>query len=146
MYRLTDEPIDQQELLSAVADPAVGAVVTFIGLTRNHNDGRKVVSLSYEAYIGMAEKEMAKLGEEARRLWKVSKIAMIHRLGEVAIGEASVSIAVSAAHRAEAFEACQYLIDELKKRVPIWKKETFVGGEVWIGSQSGTPLSELKAP
>lgn len=137
MYRLTDEPIDVQELLAFVGDPGAGAVATFIGATRDHNEGRSVVSLDYEAYPGMAERQMARLGEEAGAKWRITRIAMVHRIGNVPIGEASVAIAVSAPHREDAFRACRYAIDELKKRVPIWKKEIYQGGEVWIGSQTG---------
>ena len=137
MYRLTDEPIDVQELLAFVGDPGAGAVATFIGATRDHNEGRSVVSLDYEAYPGMAEREMARLGEEAGAKWRITRVAMVHRIGNVPIGEASVAIAVSAPHRDDAFRACRYAIDELKKRVPIWKKEIYEGGEIWIGSQTG---------
>ena len=95
--------------------------------------------LEYEAYAEMAEKELARLGEQATKKWKIERIAIVHRLGAVHIGEASVVIAVSAAHRQDAFEACRFAIEELKKSVPIWKKEYFEGGEVWIGSQSDHP-------
>ncbi len=137
MYRLTDEPIELNELLAFVGDPAAGAVATFIGTTRDHNEGRSILSLDYEAYPGMAEREMARLGEEAEEKWQITRMAMVHRIGNVPIGEASVVIAVSAPHRDDAFKACRYAIDELKKRVPIWKKEIYRGGEVWIGSQTG---------
>lgn len=143
MYRLTDEPIDVQELLAFVGDPGAGAVATFIGATRDHNEGRSVVSLDYEAYPGMAEREMARLGEEAGAKWRITRVAMVHRIGNVPIGEASVAIAVSAPHRDDAFRACRYAIDELKKRVPIWKKEIYEGGEIWIGSQTGQRFTRV---
>ena len=106
-------------------------------MTRDHNDGRAVTQLEYEAFPEMALAEMRKIGDEARRRWPVTAIAIVHRIGVVPIGEASVVIAVSSAHRAAAFEACHFAIDRLKEVVPIWKKEHFQGGEVWIGSQKG---------
>ena len=118
--------------------------MTFVGTTRDHNEGRKVLSLEYEAYREMAEKELARLGEQAKKKWNIRRMAISHRIGLVKIGEPSVIIAVSAAHRGDAFEACRFAIEELKRSVPIWKKETFEGGEVWIGSQSGQPLPSLK--
>ena len=137
MYRLTDQAIELSELLAFVGDPAAGAVATFIGTTRDNNEGRSIISLDYEAYPGMAEQEMAKLGAEAAQKWEITRMAIVHRTGNVPIGEASVAIAVSAPHRDDAFKACRYAIDELKKRVPIWKKEIYQGGEIWIGSQTG---------
>ena len=145
MYRLTDKPIDVNELLTFVGDPGAGAVATFIGATRDNNEGRTIVSLDYEAYSGMAEQEMARLGEEAAAKWEVTRVAIVHRTGNVPIGEASVIIAVSAPHRDDAFKACRYAIDELKKRVPIWKKEIYEGGEIWIGSQTGERFAEPPA-
>lgn len=133
MYRLTTDAIDLNEVIAAVRDPAAGAIATFLGVTRDHNDGRQVTRLEYEAYPGMAEQEMARIGAEAARRWPTCKIAMVHRTGVVPLGEASVAIATSAAHRPEAFAACRFAIDRLKAAVPIWKKEYFVGGEAWIG-------------
>ncbi len=141
MYRVTEKALELQELIDFVADPEAGAVATFIGTARNHNEGRKVISLDYEAYPEMAEKELAQLGQEAREQWKLCRLAIVHRIGPVQIGETSVMIAVSAAHRQDAFAACRFAIEEIKKRVPIWKKEVFEGGEVWIGTQSGQPFS-----
>lgn len=143
MYNLSDKPLNLNELVTAVGDPRAGAIVTFIGTTRDNNEGRRVYSLEYEAYPGMAEQEMRKLGEEAAAQWLVSSIAVLHRIGRVPIGEASVMIAVASPHRDEGFKACRYVIDELKKRVPIWKKEIYEGGEVWIGTQSGERMAVL---
>lgn len=143
MYGLSEKLLNVNELIDFVGDPAAGAITTFIGTTRNNNEGRRIFSLEYEAYPGMAEKEMRVIGEEARTKWAIERIAVMHRIGHVPIGEASVIIAVSAAHRDDAFKACRYMIDELKKRVPIWKKEIYEGGEVWIGTQSGEPLGKL---
>lgn len=132
-------PIDVQELEQVVANPAAGAIVTFAGTTRRDNVGRRVLRLEYEAYEPMALSEMRKLALEAGQRWKIIRIAIRHRIGVVEVGETSVAIAVSAAHRAEAFEACRFAIDRLKEVVPIWKKEYFEGGEVWIGCQTSHP-------
>ncbi len=138
LCKITQSQIDMQELSDFVADPTAGAVATFVGMTRNTNEGRQVTRLEYECYPGMAEKEMEKIAAEVLQRWPVKKIAMIHRLGRVDIGEASVAIAVSSGHRHAAFEACHYAINQLKETVPIWKKELYEGGELWIGSQTGT--------
>jgi MoaE-MoaD fusion protein len=132
-------PVDLEALERAVADPRAGATVTFNGMTRQDNAGRSVIRLEYEAYEPMALSEMRKLAREAGDRWKIVRIAIQHRIGFVDIGETSVAIAVSAAHRAEAFEACRFAIDRLKEIVPIWKKEYFEGGEVWIGCQTSHP-------
>jgi molybdopterin synthase catalytic subunit len=142
MFRITDRPIDLHELVSYVTDPEAGAIATFIGTSRNHNEGRKVIALDYDGYPEMAEKELARIGEAARSKWRICRIAIVHRLGPVQITEASVMIAVSSAHREAAFAACRFAIEEIKKTVPIWKKEVFEGGEVWIGTQTGRPLPE----
>ena len=131
--------VDVAALEAAVADPAAGAICTFVGTTRENNVGRKVIRLEYEAYEEMALSEMRGLAEEAGRRWKITRIAITHRVGVVEIGETSVAIAVSAPHRAAAFEACRFAIDLLKEIVPIWKKEHFEGGEVWIGCQTSHP-------
>lgn len=144
MFRITQKPIDLQELVNFVTDPGAGAIATFIGTTRNNNEGRRVIGLDYEAYPEMAEKELARLGEEAKKRWNIQRMAIVHRIGPVQISEPSVIIAVSAAHRHDAFEACRFAIEEIKKSIPIWKKEVFEGGEVWIGTQSGQPLSPAK--
>ncbi len=135
MLRLTDRPIAIDDVLAAVADPAAGATVLFVGTTRDHNDGRRVERLEYEAYAGMAERELGRIAAAARERWPIARIAVVHRTGAVPIGAASVAIAVSAAHRAAAFEAARFAIDRLKEVVPIWKKELFEGGALWIGDQ-----------
>jgi len=142
MFAIVEDPIDAARVSAAVADPTSGAIVTFIGTTRDHNDGRAVTRLEYEAYPEMALAEMRKIADTARQRWPIAKIAIVHRIGVVPIGEASVVIAVSAAHRAPAFAACHFAIDRLKEVVPIWKKEHFDGGEVWIGSQTGQRFTE----
>jgi len=141
MFRVTDKPINLQELVDCVTDPEAGAIATFIGTTRNNNEGRKVIALDYEAYPEMAEKELTRLGEEARRKWQICRMAIVHRVGPVQLTEPSVMIAVSAAHREAAFAACRFAIEEIKRTVPIWKKEVYEGGEIWIGTQSGQPLN-----
>lgn len=135
--------VDYIEIAASTLDPAVyaarvradvnGAVVTFEGVTRNHNDGRVVLYLEYEAYRPMADRKIAELIAEMRKRWPIDRVAVGHRLGRVDIGETSLVIAVSAAHRRPAFEAALYFVDRLKEVVPIWKKEYFDGGEVWIG-------------
>ncbi len=140
MFRVIREPIDLKELVTYVTDPSAGAIATFIGTTRNNNEGRRVIALDYEAYPEMAEKELARLGAEAKQRWNIQRMAIVHRIGPVQITEPSVIIAVSAAHRDDAFQACRFAIEEIKKSVPIWKKEVFEGGEVWIGTQSGQRL------
>lgn len=132
-------PIDATVLERAVADPRAGAIVTFAGTTRADNAGRRVIRLKYEAYEPMALSEMRRLARQAGERWRIVRIAIAHRIGLVNIGETSVAIAVSSAHRAEAFEACRFAIDRLKEIVPIWKKEYFEGGEVWIGCQTSHP-------
>lgn len=139
MYRIVPGPIDVGAVTAAVTHPAAGAIVTFVGTTRDHNEGRRVIRLEYEAYEEMALSELRKLGQAAAGEWPIEKVAIEHRVGVVPVGEASVVIAVSSAHRGAAFEACRFLIDRLKEVVPIWKKELYEGGEVWIGSQTGTP-------
>ncbi len=140
MFEIHDKPIDVSTLIAAVSDPEAGAIATFIGTTRNNNEGRDVTTLEYEAYAEMAIAEMERIGEQARAQWPIRSIAIAHRIGVVPIGEASVVIAVSSPHRAAAFEASRFAIDRLKEVVPIWKKEHFDGGEVWIGSQTGQPF------
>lgn len=144
MFDIVNHPIDIAAVIAAAADPTAGATVTFIGTTRNENDGRQVQRLEYEAYPEMALAEMRKIGGTLHQRWSITHAAIVHRIGVVPIGEASVVIAVSAAHRRAAFEACHYAIDRLKELVPIWKKEHFDGGEVWIGSQTGVPFAEGK--
>jgi molybdopterin synthase catalytic subunit len=141
MFEIVEHPIDVGRLIGAVTRSQTGAVVTFVGTTRDHNAGRRVIRLEYEAYPEMAIREMRRIAEEAERRFSVAAVAMAHRIRAVEIGEASVAIAVSAAHRDAAFQACRFAIDRLKETVPIWKKEYYEGGEVWIGSQQGGPPS-----
>jgi len=122
--------------VAEVRDDGVGAIATFIGTTRARSRGRDVLYLEYEAYEGMAESVMADLAEKLSDRHELSKVSIHHRVGRVDIGDTSVVIAVSAPHRAAALAACREAIDELKVSVPLWKKETYVGGEEWIGQGS----------
>jgi len=135
-FRLCDEPLSVEAAVAEVRDEGAGAIATFIGTTRAQSRGREVLYLDYEAYEGMAEQVMAELADTLSRRHELCKVAIHHRVGRVAIGDASVVIAVSAPHRAAALAACHEAIDELKVSVPLWKKETYVGGEEWIGQGS----------
>lgn len=137
MFYLTDKPIDEIALKLAVHDVRAGAVVTFDGRVRNHNEGKAVSKLAYEAYEALAVREGIKIIDEARQKFSIIEARAAHRTGELEIGDVAVFVAVSAAHRDDAFKACRYLIDEVKMRLPIWKKETYVdGGSVWVNCQS----------
>jgi molybdopterin synthase catalytic subunit len=141
---LVETSIDVNAVLRQVSHEHAGAVVLFLGTVRDNNRGRHVKFLEYEAYPTMARKEMGRVAAEAQRRWPLSAIAIVHRLGHLEIGEISVAIAVAAGHRREAFEAAQFAIDTLKHTVPIWKKEVWADGAVWIGSEptgAGTPSS-----
>ena len=146
MIEITGAPIDHAALTERVRSHNAGAVCTFLGTVREMTGEKQTVALEYEAYPDMALTEMQKIGETARERWRVTRVAIVHRIGVVRLGEASVVIAVSAAHRRAAFEACHFAIDRLKEVVPIWKKEHFEGGEIWIGSQTGKPFEGRKAP
>ena len=132
MSFLTSQPIDLAALAASVSAPDHGAVATFSGLVRNHHRGRAVVSLGYSAYEPMAERICSDLVDEVHQRWDV-QVALQHRLGDLQIGDVAVGIAVSAQHRNTAFEACRWLIDELKSRVPIWKRERYAdGSDAWV--------------
>ena len=133
LFRVTADDIDSHLLLADVGDPAAGGTTLFVGTTRNENEGRVVERLEYEAYEAMAVEEMRRIGDEIARRWRIVAVSMVHRVGVVPVGQASVAVAVSAAHREEAFAACRYGIDTLKATVPIWKKEFYEGGEHWVG-------------
>ena len=132
--QLKSIPLSVQECTDFVASDGVGGIVVFIGTVRNTTAGRRVERLEFEAYGPMAISEMKKIAQQAREKWKVEKIAIHHRAGVLQIGEIPVIIAVATPHRQAAFEACQYCIDTLKKTVPIWKKEIFSDGEVWVAA------------
>lgn len=132
MVELTERPLDAAALAAALRTTADGATVTFVGTVRDHARGHRVVQLDYEAFGPMALKKMSAIEEEVRRRWPVTDIAIVHRTGSLHVGEASVVVAVTAAHRPEAFEACRHAIDTLKHTVPIWKKEFYAEGEAWV--------------
>lgn len=133
MIQLTHEPIDTQSLIEAARGQEAGAIVVFLGTTRELTDGRQTTALDYEAYGEMAESELAKLEAEARRRWSLCKCAIVHRLGRVPPTETSVAIVVAAPHRRDAFAAGQWLIDTLKETVPIWKREQWADGiSEWV--------------
>jgi molybdopterin synthase catalytic subunit len=130
---LTRDPIPVDRLLAAVARPDCGAVALFLGATRDHHQGRKVERLSYEAYEPMALTALESLERATVERFEVADCRIVHRLGDVPIAEASVAVVVAAGHRGPAFEACRWAMDELKRTVPIWKKESYAeGGEEWV--------------
>jgi molybdopterin converting factor subunit 1 len=140
---LTREPIDRDALVAKLKQPTDGAVVVFDGIVRDNTRGRKTLYLDYEAYEDMALGEMRKLAREAAEKFAIDRVGIVHRLGKLEIGESSIVIVVTSAHRAAAFDACRWLIDTLKRTVPIWKKEHFVDGAVW---KDGEPFpAELHA-
>ena len=134
LVEITAGPIVIDRILREVADPRAGAVVMFLGVVRDNARGRRVDALIYEAYESLARKEMEKIAAAIAERWPVTRVAMIHRTGQLVVGEASVAIGVSAPHRSAAFEAARFAIDTLKLAVPIWKKEIWEGGEAWVGA------------
>jgi molybdopterin synthase catalytic subunit len=137
MTGLQAEPIRTAELIAAVRGEADGAVAVFLGTVRDHNLGRRVTCLEYHAYDAMARAELERLEQAALREFEVSRVALVHRIGRLEIGEVSVAVVVASPHRDAAFRACRWIIDTLKRTVPIWKKEFFDGGEVWIEGCDG---------
>jgi MoaE-MoaD fusion protein len=135
-FRLSEEPLSLEAVVAEAASEEAGAVATFIGTTRIHSRGRTVTHLDYEAYEGMAEQVMAEIAEGLKGRYELCEVAIHHRIGRVGIGDRSVVIAVSAPHRQDALAACKDAIDTLKERVPLWKKEVYLGGEEWIGRGS----------
>ncbi len=133
LVAVSDEAIDPVALIEFVSSPRCGAVALFLGTVRDHSDGKTDVSkLDYEAYGGVAEQKIAEIVAEAREKWTLEHVAAVHRTGTLAVGESSVGVAVGSGHRVEAFAAARYVIDELKERVPIWKKEHWPGGAEWV--------------
>jgi molybdopterin synthase catalytic subunit len=139
-FLLTDRTIDPAVLMANMDDMSAGACVAFEGRVRNHNEGREVEALDYEAYAPLAEKEGLAIIGEARARFPVLKATCVHRTGSLALGDVAVWVAVTAEHRAAAFEACRYIIDEIKARLPIWKKEHYAGGTTgWINCATRGP-------
>ena len=140
---VTDQPLDAARLLADSVSPDDGAALLFWGVVRNENDGRPVSHLEYHAYAGMAERMMHRIAEEAISRFGVGDVRVVHRVGKLAVGEASVAIAVASPHRAEAYEASRYVIEELKRRVPVWKREGYVDGESeWVPGFSAAAEAE----
>ena len=135
-FRLTEGPVNLTSVVVAVVDEQAGAIATFLGTVRAQSRGREVIALEYEAYEEMAEDVMAEIAAEVDERYDLCKVAITHRLGRVEVGETSVAIAVSAPHRQDALAACADVIETLKARVPLWKKELYEGGEEWIGRGS----------
>ena len=143
MIELTEQPIDTQQVLRRVSSTQAGAVVLFLGTTREFTRGRQTLSLNYECYAGMAEKKLAELEARAHQRWPLVATAIVHRIGHLGLGEASVAIGVSSAHRQNAFEAGQWLIDTLKEVVPIWKQEKWADGTTeWVHPNLPTAPTE----
>jgi len=137
---IVDQPIDVTAILGRVSRSANGATVLFLGMVREVNEGRDVTGIEYSAYRSMAERELATIVEEAAALADSDDIAVVHRLGELAVGECSVAVAVGHPHRGRAFEAARYVIEELKQRVPIWKREHYVDGtREWVAANNTAP-------
>jgi molybdopterin synthase catalytic subunit len=142
MFEIVHDILDVRTLALQIASQSDGAIVTFSGIVRGTNQGKKVLFLEYEAYPEMAVKMMERIGEEIRGTWGLDSLRMQHRVGRLNVGETSVVIVVAAPHRDDAFAACQYAINRLKRIVPIWKKEVFEDGEVWVEG----PVETVEVP
>ncbi len=132
IIQITREPLDRNALIASASDPGMGGIVVFEGVVRDNARGKQVRYLEYDVYPEMAVQQIREILAEAERRWHVGRVAVSHRIGRLEIGEASVIIVVATPHRAEAFEACRYIIDTLKTTVPIWKKEVATNGEEWV--------------
>jgi molybdopterin synthase catalytic subunit len=141
-YRVSDAPLDVAEVTAAVAGPASGAIAVFIGTVRDRNAGRVVHYLEYEAYAPLAVRAFERIADEASGKWPAAGLAIHHRTGRIEIGEASVVIAAASPHRAEAFAACRFAIERVKQIAPVWKREHFEGGDVWIEGATADPLDD----
>ena len=130
--QITRELLDRNALIASVTDPGTGGIVVFEGVVRDNARGKQIRFLEYDVYPEMAIQQIREILAEAERRWNVDRVAVAHRIGRLEIGEASVIIVVATPHRAEAFEACRYIIDTLKTSVPIWKKEVAMNGEEWV--------------
>ena len=141
-HALSPDPLDPLAIAGSVTSDAKGALTTFIGLVRDHNAGRRVRWIDYEAHVPLARTVFARIGREVGERWPEAELAIHHRTGRVAIGEASVVIAAASAHRADAFAACRFAIERVKQIAPVWKHEYFEGGEVWIEGATADPDDE----
>ena len=140
IQRITPREIDVPSVLKSIDDGGVGAKVLFMGSVRNFSDNGDVVGMTYESYMGMAEEKIKNIEIDAKKTWGIKKIRIIHRIGELTIGDNSVAIAISTPHSKDAFAACQFILDKIKHEVPIWKKEKMLNGETkWV---EGKPMEE----
>jgi molybdopterin synthase catalytic subunit len=142
LYHITPEPLDPSALAALVSSAESGGLTMFTGLVRDHNAGRRVLWIDYEAHDALAATVFARIGAEARERWPGATLAIHHRTGKVGIGEASVVIAAASAHRAEAFSACRFAIERVKQIAPVWKHEHFEGGDIWIEGATADPEDE----
>ena len=138
-FSVTPDTLNPEAVAASVTSPQCGAVATFIGLVRDHNAGRRVEWLDYEAYPALAVKTFERIATEAAERWPSVALAIHHRVGRIAIGEASVVIAAASPHRADAFAACRYAIERIKQIAPVWKHEHFTGGDVWVEGATADP-------
>lgn len=142
---IVEHALDTASLMREVASPSLGASVVFVGTVRDVNDARPVMALDYRAYVPMAERELTLIVNEAEARWHPARIVCEHRIGSLALGEAAVAIVAAHPHRADAFDACRYVIEELKKRVPIWKREHYAAGELsWVGTDLAANSAVLR--
>ena len=139
--RISHKQLKVNDSISFVTNNSSGAIATFLGNTRDSNLGRSVNFLEYEAYEPMADRKLFQIAQEMLQKWEINKVSIQHRIGKVTLGETSLVVSVSSEHRKEAFSACEYSINRIKEIVPIWKKEYYEDGEIWIGSQSGVEFS-----
>jgi len=135
MVEITEKPLQPQLIMERVKRSRDGAVVTFVGVVRDHSEGRRVIFLDYEAYRERAEAKLREIVAEIRERWELEDVAIHHRLGRLKVGEASLVVVVASPHRGPAFQACAYAVDRIKEIVPIWKKEIWEGGEHWVGHE-----------
>lgn len=145
LIRVTPDELDTAEAIASVGSPAAGAINVFLGVVRDNNLGRQVQYLEYDAYPSMAEKVMRELADEAKERFGLENCAVLHRTGRLEIGEASLLIAVSCGHRAASFEAGHWLVNEIKKKVPVWKKEVWEDGEAWIEGPESLGVQQAPA-
>jgi molybdopterin synthase catalytic subunit len=145
-FQVTTEPLEPQRLVDAVRKDESGAVALFYGVARNHNEGRRVRALEYDAHPSLAEKKLREVAEEVRARRPITGIGILHRTGRITVGETSLLVAVSAAHRREAFEACHYAVDRIKEIVPIWKKEIWEDGDgAWVAGHPVEAPQQVEA-
>ncbi len=145
LIKVTTDELRPEEAIAAVASPAAGAIDLFLGVVRDNNLGRRVGYLVYEAYPSMAEKVMAEIAEEAKATFGLEECAVLHRTGRLEIGETSLLIAISSGHRASAFDGGRWLVDTIKKKVPVWKKEVWEDGEAWIEGPESMGMQQAPA-